>query len=119
VRRTLERVRGPELPSRLRAQEGQGTVEYGLLIAAGAVLVIAAMLFMAGNVDRLFRKPGETHVFRPPVGQCDASYDGACVPPAPPDLSCHDLVDRGIPTPVRVVGEDPHELDGDGDGWGC
>jgi Flp pilus assembly pilin Flp len=106
--------------SRLRAQEGQGTVEYGLLIAAGAVLVIAAMLFMASNVDKLFRDTGEAaHVFRPPVVQCDASYDGVCIPPGPPDLNCADLADQGFPLPVRVVGDDPHGLDGDGDGFGC
>ncbi len=77
------------------------------------------MLFMAGSVDRLFRKTGEAHVFRPPVVLCDESYDGACVPPAPPDLSCADLVELGIPIPVRVVGGDPHGLDDDGDGFGC
>jgi Flp pilus assembly pilin Flp len=116
----LERVRGSDPPSRLRAQDGQGIVEYGLMIAAGAVVVIAAMLFMAGSIDRLFRQTGEAHVFRPPLAVvCDASYDGACIPPAPPDLSCADLVDRGIPTPVRIVGGDPHGLDDNGDGFGC
>jgi hypothetical protein len=89
------------------------------MIAAGAVLVIAAMLFMAGSIDQLFRQTGEAHVFRPPVVSCDASYDGACVPPAPPDLDCSDIVERGIPIPIRVVGDDPHNLDHDGDGYGC
>jgi micrococcal nuclease len=52
-------------------------------------------------------------------GGCDAGYAGACVPPYPPDLDCADIRARGITTPVRVVGSDPHRLDGDGDGLGC
>jgi micrococcal nuclease len=50
---------------------------------------------------------------------CDPNYAGACVPPYPPDVDCADLRARGIAAPVRVVGADPHHLDGDGDGLGC
>jgi micrococcal nuclease len=53
-----------------------------------------------------------------PSGKCDPSYAGACVPPPPPDLDCADIRAMGI-APVRVVGSDPHRLDGDGDGLGC
>jgi len=49
-----------------------------------------------------------------PNGDCDDNYSGACVPPYPPDVNCGD-----IGTSVRVVGSDPHGLDGDGDGVGC
>jgi endonuclease YncB( thermonuclease family) len=52
-----------------------------------------------------------------PTG-CDPSYAGGCVPPYPPDLDCKDIRERGL-APVRVVGSDPHRLDGDGDGLGC
>ena len=52
-------------------------------------------------------------------GRCDAGYSGGCVPPYPPDLDCADIEARGISTPVRVVGSDPHRLDGDGDRLGC
>lgn len=55
----------------------------------------------------------------PPSGSCDPSYTGACVPRYPPDLDCADLRARGLALPVRVVGSDPHRLDGDGDGLGC
>ena len=46
--------------------------------------------------------------------RCLPDYRGACVPPPPPDLDCDD-----IGRPVRVVGEDPHSLDADGDGRAC
>jgi micrococcal nuclease len=52
-------------------------------------------------------------------GSCDPNYAGACVPPYPPDLDCPDLRALGLKLPVRVVGSDPHRLDGDHDGWGC
>lgn len=54
----------------------------------------------------------------PPSGKCDPNYSGGCVPPYPPDLDCADIRALGI-APVRVVGSDPHRLDGDGDGLGC
>jgi micrococcal nuclease len=54
----------------------------------------------------------------PPTGKCDPNYAGGCVPPPPPDLDCADIRALGI-APVRVVGSDPHRLDGDGDGLGC
>jgi endonuclease YncB( thermonuclease family) len=54
----------------------------------------------------------------PPGSGCDPNYAGACVPPSPPDLDCADIRARGL-APVRVVGSDPHRLDGDGDGLGC
>lgn len=115
-------MRGFVSPARLRSGEGQGTVEYGLLIAAGAVVVVAAMLFLAGSLNHLFRKTGgETApgVFRPPVAQCVESYEGVCIPPAPPELTCSDVAALGIPLPVTVLGDDPHGLDPDGDGLGC
>jgi micrococcal nuclease len=54
----------------------------------------------------------------PPSGKCDPNYAGGCVPPYPPDLDCADIHAMGIAY-VRVVGSDPHRLDGDGDGLGC
>ena len=44
---------------------------------------------------------------------CDPNYD-PCVPPYPPDLDCSD-----VDGPIRVLGDDPHGFDGDGDGIGC
>ncbi len=44
---------------------------------------------------------------------CAPGYS-PCVPPPPPDLDCADL-----DGPIHVTGSDPHNLDGDGDGWGC
>ena len=54
----------------------------------------------------------------PLVPGCDPNYTGACVPPYPPDVDCDYLRDRNL-APVRVVGSDPHRLDGDSDGFGC
>ena len=54
----------------------------------------------------------------PPTGKCDPNYSGGCVPLNPPDVDCADVRALGI-APVRVVGTDPHRLDGDGDGQGC
>lgn len=65
--------------------------------------------------------PPPTTPTPPPSPQCDPHYSGACVPPYPPDLNCADLRALGLDLPVRVVviGQDPHELDRDLDGWGC
>jgi hypothetical protein len=54
----------------------------------------------------------------PSTGRCDPNYAGGCVPPPPPDLDCADIRALGIAT-VRVIGSDPHRLDGDNDGLGC
>ena len=50
-----------------------------------------------------------------PGGSCDASYPGACIPPAPPDLDCGDIPHRRF----QVLPPDPHRFDGEGDGVGC
>jgi pilus assembly protein Flp/PilA len=41
-------------------QEGQGLVEYGLIIASIAILLIIAMLFLAGKIDDLFSETGSS-----------------------------------------------------------
>ncbi len=102
-----------------RREVGQSTVEYGLIIGAIAVVLIVGMLFLAGKVEDLFTGGSDSPIFRPPVAACDANYSGACIPPPPPGLDCDDLQRMGIGAEVRVVGEDPHDLDGDGDGIAC
>jgi endonuclease YncB( thermonuclease family) len=54
----------------------------------------------------------------PAPGHCDPNYSGGCVPPYPPDVDCADIRALGI-APVKVIGSDPHRLDGDNDGYGC
>jgi Flp pilus assembly pilin Flp len=39
-------------------QQGQGLVEYGLIIASIAILLVVAMLFLAGKIDDLFSETG-------------------------------------------------------------
>lgn len=48
-------------------------------------------------------------------GNCDASYPGVCIPPAPPDLDCGDIEHRRF----EVIAPDPHGFDGNSDGVGC
>lgn len=67
-------------------------------------------------VDTGTNGPPKTTPF---TGACDPNYAGACVPPYPPDVDCPDLRRLGLALPVRVIGSDPHRLDGDHDGWGC
>ena len=101
------------------SEGGQGSVEYALIIGSVAVLLILAMLFLAGKVEHLFRGTPESPEFRPPVAMCDPGYSGACIPSPPPNLNCDDLRALGIRGEVRVVGQDPHGLDPDGDGIAC
>ncbi|MBA3303420.1 MAG: DUF4214 domain-containing protein [Acidimicrobiia bacterium] len=49
---------------------------------------------------------------------CNASYPDFCIPSEPPDLDCGDSSLLGR-VDFRVAGEDPHELDQDGNGVGC
>lgn len=54
---------------------------------------------------------------RPPPSSddgCLPQYQGACVPPLPPDYDCADF-----DGPITVTGDDPHRLDNDGDGIAC
>ena len=48
---------------------------------------------------------------------CDPNYKD-CIPRYPPDLDCTEIKKMGL-APIRVIGEDVHKLDGDGDGTGC
>jgi len=60
---------------------------------------------------------GATGGERPPPsadGRCLPGYQGACVPPLPPDYDCSDF-----DGPITVTGSDPHHLDNNGDGIAC
>jgi hypothetical protein len=52
---------------------------------------------------------------------CDPNYEGACLDPNSPDYDCEGGSGNGpdYTGPVRVVGDDPHGLDADGDGYAC
>ena len=52
---------------------------------------------------------------QPDRSQCEASYPNICIPIGSPDLDCGEVPYSNI----RVVGDDPHGFDGDGDGVGC
>ncbi|MDO8563146.1 MAG: Flp family type IVb pilin [Candidatus Limnocylindria bacterium] len=42
----------------LRVDDGQGLVEYALIIAVIAVAIIVVLLFMSGNLQNLFSNVG-------------------------------------------------------------
>ena len=63
----------------------------------------------------LSRRPSPATAPLPVAGNCDPSYPGVCIPPAPPDLDCGDITFRRF----QVVAPDPHGFDGDHDGIGC
>ncbi len=46
---------------------------------------------------------------------CDPSYPDKCIPSAPPDLDCRDIVYKNF----KVSSSDPHGFDRDNDGVGC
>ncbi len=50
-----------------------------------------------------------------PSGECDANYQGACVPADVGDVDCTEILE----TDFDVVGVDVYGLDGDGDGIAC
>ena len=74
-----------------------------------------------GGVDTPLHKPAPKHRQAPKARahtgggsrSCDPGYD-PCIPPYPPDLDCSD-----VDGPIRVLGDDPHGFDADGDGIGC
>ena len=52
-------VSGISLPS-IEREEGQTLAEYALILALIAVLVIAAVLFLSGNIQGLFSQVGSS-----------------------------------------------------------
>jgi len=55
------------------------------------------------------------------AGECDASYEGACLDPGSPDYDCEGGSGNGpdYTGEVRVVGDDHFDLDRDGNGIAC
>lgn len=51
----------------------------------------------------------------PVPSNCHPSYPTVCIPYPPPDLDCKHISDNNF----RVLPPDPHNFDGDHDGWGC
>ena len=109
-------------PRALHDQQGQTIAEYAILLAAAAVVLVLAFLFLGLKLGGAFRGAGDSATspapLKPPVATCDPNYSGACLPPYPPDLDCADLLALGIEQ-VAVVGSDPHGLDPDGNKVGC
>lgn len=47
-----------KLQTRLRNEEGATAVEYGLMVALIAIVIIAAVTFLGGNLSTLFHTVG-------------------------------------------------------------
>jgi hypothetical protein len=82
-----------------------------------AVALVVAVPSLAGGQESPGDSTSETTANTiDDVQVCDVSYPTLCIPPAPPDLDCEDIVERNFP----VRPPDPHGLDGnDNDGIGC
>jgi Flp pilus assembly pilin Flp len=102
-------------------EKGQTGAETAVLVGLVAIGLIIAVFVLRGSLTDSLRGSGNQAggTFEPPTAQCDASYTGACIPSAPPDLNCDDLEALGV-TEVALAGkDDPHGFDADGDGIGC
>jgi endonuclease YncB( thermonuclease family) len=97
--------------SLMRAAQGAKAAKRGLWKACPATVLDPFSAVETG------RSGPSSHTPRP-SGKCDPNYAGGCVPPYPPDVDCGHIRALGI-APVRVIGSDPHRLDGDDDGIGC
>ncbi len=103
--------RGRYAGSLMRAAQGAKAAKRGLWKACPSTVLDPFRAVETGRSGPPTRTPT-------PSGKCDPNYAGGCVPPPPPDLDCADIRALGI-APVRVIGSDPHRLDGDNDGLGC
>jgi endonuclease YncB( thermonuclease family) len=103
--------RGRYAGALMRAAQSAKATRRGLWRACPSTVLDPGQAVSTGRSGPAPRTP-------PPSGRCDLNYSGGCVPPYPPDVDCADIRALGI-APVRVVGADPHRLDGDNDGIGC
>ena len=53
-----ERREALDVRSFIRDEEGQGLVEYGLIIAVIAIAVIVSMIFLRGQITNIFSNIG-------------------------------------------------------------
>lgn len=102
-------------------EKGQTGTETAVLVGLVAIGLIVAVFVFRGAISDSFRGSGEEAggAFTPPTVQCDGSYTGACIPPAPPDIDCVDVDALGIAEVALSGKDDPHGLDADDDGIGC
>ena len=111
-----ERTRGKYADALERAARDARAGGIGLWGACRGTAYDPSRAVSTGSKGRAATSPVGTAA--PSASSCDPNYAGGCVPPYPPDLDCDDIRRMGI-APVRVIGADPHRLDGDGDGLGC
>lgn len=49
-----------KIKSFMMSEKGQGMVEYGLIIALVAIVVIGAIMLLGGNISDIFNKAAES-----------------------------------------------------------
>lgn len=90
---------------------------WGLTMTTAEQTTVTAWLARCGTTNGAEEpepEPESASTTESSVG-CDPSYPDVCIPPPPPDLNCGDIAHRRF----RVIGNDPHGFDRDGDGLGC
>ena len=80
---------------------------------------VYALTVTQGPKPRPKRRPSSSPGGGP---SCDAGYSGACLKPGVGDYDCAGGSGNGpnyVDGPIQVIGNDPHDLDSDGDGIAC
>ena len=100
----------------------------GLMLVQGAVIAAIVATIGLGLVagvsgwDPAGLNEGSSGAAVESGGSCDPSYPDACLDPDAPDYDCEAGSGDGpeyVAGPVEVTGDDPYDLDRDGDGIGC
>jgi hypothetical protein len=107
-----------------RKAADRGITRSGMLTVAGWKPYKAAVRRSGGAYDVRATRGSKVIRFqysRAASRDCDPNYEGACLDPSSPDYDCAGGSGNGpdYTGPVRVVGDDPHGLDRDGDGYAC
>ena len=74
------------------------------------VLIVAAVLALGACADAEYESGARYVPYDTPTGDPSFPY---------PEWNGYDLDCSDVAVPVVVDGDDPHELDGDGNGIGC
>lgn len=121
-------VRGKSFRRRVALPVGENTVEvkatrHGYKAATEMVVVVRKRRPIATPEPTpvATEEPTQAPTEDDKSADCDPNYEGACLDPNSPDYDCEGGSGNGpdYTGTVRVVGDDPFDLDRDGDGIAC